>query len=172
MKKIYSTFILACIAFMFIAAGCSGDKKPVSEKQESIKEKKPTKLNTREAYENKIAELGISIYKGSEFVEVKKSNTWGGNVIVYNLSVDKEGGVFSTYKESYEKLRSYYTDEFKNKLKPNGWKESIMSGEDKIIYMKPIKIGEQEVFVVSISHPGMSSMVKVQRISFFYGISR
>jgi hypothetical protein len=141
-----------------IFIGCSDagksaqEKKPVVEKVEA----QPVSAAEQEAFRQKISELGIRMYKGVTFVEVrKKSKDSPLLVAVYEVPAQRQN--------DYDKVKSYYTTGLKQALVPKGWAEGKAS-DNVILYRKGF-----EIFYAEFSRIIIPPDTKKIRVDFQYG---
>ncbi|MCK4980426.1 MAG: hypothetical protein KAS62_08520, partial [Candidatus Delongbacteria bacterium] len=104
-------------------------------------------LNTQEGYEKVIKDLGITIFDGAIFGEVRKSDFYGNNIIEYSLPVG-EGLPFANAKQAEDSLISFYKGQLKATLIPNGWMVSRGGDDNRMMYIKTGK--KVKMFTVSI----------------------
>ena len=97
--------------------------------------------------EKVIKDLGITIFDGAIFGEVRKSDFYGNNIIEYSLPVG-EGLPFANAKQAEDSLISFYKGQLKATLIPNGWMVSRGGDDNRMMYIKTGK--KVKMFTVSI----------------------
>ncbi|MDA3885043.1 MAG: hypothetical protein PF638_05555 [Candidatus Delongbacteria bacterium] len=135
-RKLFSILI---VVVLYISLTSCGENKET--KNDTAKEmKKDTvvniNLNTQEGYVKIIKDLGITIFDGAIFNEVRKSDFYGNNIIEYSLPVG-EGLLFSNAKLAEDSLISFYKNELETILIPKGWMRSQGGDKNKMMYIKP-----------------------------------
>lgn len=138
--------------------GCSDagknaqEKKPVVEKVEVL----PVSAADQEAFKKKLAGLGIPMYKGANFVEVKKKSKDSPLLAaVYEVPAKRE--------KDYDKVKSYYTAGLKKALVPKGWSAG-KAADNVILYRKGF-----EIFFVEFSRIIIPPDTMKIRVAFQYG---
>ncbi|MDA3838012.1 MAG: hypothetical protein PF574_03410 [Candidatus Delongbacteria bacterium] len=162
--KLFS--ILIVVVLLSALLSCDG-KEAKNEPSKEIKKETTSNvdLNTQEGYEKIIKDLGITIFEGAVFSEVRKSEFYGNNIIEYWMPVS-DGLLFSNAKQAEDSLISYYNNEFETILIPKGWMRSQGSSLNRIMY---IKTGEKvKMFTVSIFSTLGDDLTKPKRFLFNY----
>jgi hypothetical protein len=151
---VFAVLLLGIIAI----TGCSdgwksaGEQKAPARKQEAL----PPGPAEQEAFKKKIAELGVPVYKGATFVEVKRKATDSPLLsAVYELS--------PAHEKDYGDVKSFYSAGLKKALGSKGWTAS-QSADNVILYRKGF-----EIFYVELSRVIVSPDTNKIRIALHYG---
>ena len=165
-----SAKLLSLIIVMFsitLLVSCGENKEIKNDQTKEVKKDTVAKidLNTQEGYEKVIKDLGITIFDGAVFGEVKKSNFYDGNIIEYSLPVG-EGMLFANAKQAEDSLISFYNKAFETILIPNGWKKSMGADDSRIMYVKTGK--KIKMFTVSVFTTFNDDLDKPKKFLFNY----
>ena len=153
--KILTLFIILMIGTIH---GCSDSRKGAQEKKPVVEkvEVPPVSAADQEAFRKKLAGLGIPMYKGAKFIEVKrKSKDSPLLVAVYEVPAQRE--------KDYNKVKSYYAAGLKKALTPKGWAEG-KAADNVILYRKGF-----EIFFVEFSRIIIPPDTMKIRVAFQYG---
>ena len=163
-KLLSSSVIILSIALLL---SCGENKEIKNDPTKEIKKETVAKidLNTQEGYENVIKGLGITIFDGAVFKEVKKSDFYGNNIIEYSLPVG-EGSLFKNAKQAEDSLLSFYKGQLEAVLIPNGWMVSRGGDQNRMMYIKTGK--RVKMFTVSIFPTFKSDMDQPKKFLFNY----
>jgi len=115
--QLTALFAVLFAVSLLVLGGCSGGDGP--------QEKRPP-IRTSEALEKRLAQLDVSILEDAEFVEV--TPTARGFRFRYEMPFEGQ--------DTYERVQSYYRDEFGSVLVRKGWKEPPMSTHLRMIFTK------------------------------------
>lgn len=155
----YIQILTVFIVLMFgTVIGCSDSRKGAQEKKPVVRQEEiqPVNAKDQEAFRKKLAGLGIPIYKGATFVEVKKRSKDSPLLVAeYEVPVQREN--------DYDKVKSYYTAGIKKALVPKGWVAG-KAADNVILYRKGF-----EIFYVEFSRVIIPPDTKKIRIAFQYG---
>jgi hypothetical protein len=153
--QIWTLFIILMFG---MSIGCtdarkgSQEKKPVAQQEEA----RPLSAADQKKFREKITGLGIPMYKGAEFVEVKrKAKNSPLFAVVYEIP--------NKHQSDFEKVRAFYAAGLKKALVPKGWAEGKGAGHV-ILYRKGF-----EIFYVEISRILIPPDTKKIRLAFHYG---
>ena len=165
-----SVKLLSLIIVMFsivLLVSCGENKEIKSDQTKEVKKDTVVKidLNTQEGYEKVIKDLGITIFDGAVFKEVKKSNFYDGNIIEYSLPVG-DSLLFTNAKLAEDSLISFYKAQFETILIPNGWMKSQGGDRNRMMYIKTGK--KVKMFTVSIFPTFKSDMDQPKKFLFNY----
>jgi hypothetical protein len=155
--KFLSAFMVLIFGVMFLA-GCPDAPKSEQEKKPAARQEEvqPVSAADQEAFKQKIAKLGIPIYKGATFVEVKKKSKDSTLLVaVYEVPAQRE--------KDYDKVKSYYAAGLQKALVPKGWAAG-KAADNVILYRKGF-----EIFYVEFSRIIIPPDTKKIRIAFQYG---
>jgi len=119
---------------LVLMCSCSGGDAP--------EENRPP-IRTAEALEKRLAELDVAILEDSEFVNVTPISR--GFRFRYEMPFEGQ--------DTYNRVQSYYRDEFGRVLKKHGWKEPVMSTDLRMIFTKG-----GETITVENTMPGASAV--------------
>lgn len=153
--QIWTLFIVLLLGTI---NGCSDVRKGAQEKKPVVQQEKvqPVSNADQDAFRQKIAKLGIPMYKGATFVEVKKKAEDSPLLVaVYEVSTQREN--------DYDKVRSYYAAGLKKALVPKGWAEG-KAADNIILYRKGF-----EIFYAEFSRIIIPPDTKKIRVAFQYG---
>lgn len=157
MIKIPTAFMIF-ISGVLLFAGCSDSRKGVQEKKPVVEKvyAQPVSPVDQEAFRQKIAKLGIPMYKGANFVEIKrKAKDSPLLVAVYEVPAQREN--------DYDKVKSYYTTGLKKALVSKGW--TAGNAADNIILYR----NGFEIFYVEFTRIVIPPDTKKIRVAFQYG---
>jgi hypothetical protein len=152
------TFFMVTVCCSLLLFGCANDRKPAQEKKPVVmqEETHPVSAADQEAFRKKLAGLGIPLYKGAKFVEVKKKAKDSPLLVaLYEISGRREN--------DFDKVKSYYAVGLKKALLPKGWVEA-QAGDNVILYRKGF-----EIFFVEFSRVIVPPDTKKIRVAFQYG---
>jgi hypothetical protein len=159
MQRKYIQFLTLFIILLFgIIIGCTDAQKGAQEKKPAVRQKEvqPISATDQEAFKQKIAKLGIRMYKGAKFVEVKRKAKGSPLLVaVYEVPAKRE--------KEYDKVKAYYAANLKKTLVPKGWAEGT-AANNIILYRKGF-----EIFYVEFALVIIPPDTKKIRVSFHYG---
>jgi hypothetical protein len=150
--------ILFVIILFGIIIGCSDSRKDAQKKKQVVQQEaaQPVSAADQEAFRQKIAKLGIPIYKGATFVEVRKKFKDSPMLVaVYEVPAKRES--------DYEKIKSYYAAGLRKALVPKGWVEGKAAG-NVILYRRGF-----EIFFAEFSRVVIPPDTKKIRVALQYG---
>jgi len=110
----------------------------------------------QEAFKKKLADLGVPMYKGATFVEVKRKAK-DSPMLVSVYEVPAPG------KNDYDKVKAFYSAGLKKALVPKGW-AAAPAAENVILYRKGF-----EIFYTEFSQLIIPPDTKKILVSFSYG---
>ena len=151
---------LFLILVLFVSLISCGGKETAEGQTKEVKIDKP-----RQDYEKVLKDLGIPIYDGAVYCEVKISEHYGNNVIEYSLPIG-EGTAFKNAKQAEIKLINFYEIQLEKILIPKGWMRSSGADRNRMMYIKPGK--EMKMFSVSISPTFKNNIDKPKKFLFNY----
>lgn len=165
MKHRYLVLLLIVSILLLSLSSCGGKKRSDSNQQKEVKKvvKDKIDLTTQQGYEKVIKSLGITIFENSELKELKKSDFYGNEVIIYTIPVG-EGTPFANNKVAEDSLKLFYKAELETKLIPNGWKKSVGGDENRMMFIKTG--GKVKMFTVSI-FPTMAELDSAKKTYLF-----
>lgn len=155
-QALIRTFI---IFLMFgIIVGCSDGRKNAQEQKPVVQQEviQPVNAMDKEELRKKIVEIGIPMYKGMAFVEVKRKSK-GSPLLAAVYEVPAKG------EKDYDKVRSYYAAGLKKALVPKGWVEGKAT-DTIILYRKGF-----EIFFADFSRIIIPPDIMKIRVVFNYG---
>jgi len=138
--------------------GCSDAQKQAPEQKAAVlqQESPPVDAATQEAFRKKLSELGIPIYKGATFMEIKKKSKAGSLLAaVYEAPASRA--------HAYSEVISFYAAKLKKALVPKGW-ISAPAADNVILYRKDF-----EIFYVEFSQVIIPPDTKKIRVVFHFG---
>jgi hypothetical protein len=153
-KKCVNATVAIIAISLFFAIGCSRkqEQKPVASVQEA------PAVNAAEAaaFRKKLEGMGVPVYTGAVFVEVKRSAK--DSPLLYAVyETPDEGG------RSYNDVKAFYARKLRGKLVPQGWVVD-RSAENVIAYRKGF-----DIFYVELSRAIVIPDTRKIRISLYYG---
>ena len=162
--KLLSILVVAVIFTSLM--NCVG-KETKNATQKEFKKETITKVdfNTQEGYEKVIKDLGITIFDGAVFGEVRKSDFYGNNIVEYLLPVGKEF-LFANAKQAEDSLISFYKAQLDSILVPKGWMVSKGGDKNRMMYIKTGK--KVKMFTVSIFTTFEDNINKPKKFLFNY----
>jgi hypothetical protein len=149
--------VIISLLILFICAGsftaCSDSHKKEQQPPSVVQEQVPTVDEaTRQAFKSKLDALGIPVYKGAAFVDIKrKSKDSPLLYAVYDAAVS--GG------KTYEDVRSFYAGSLKKVLGAKGWTVN-RSRDNVILYRKGFEIFYVEL--VKVITPPAGEKVRIE----------
>jgi len=138
--------------------GCSDTGKGAQEKKPVMRQEdvQPVSAADQDAFRKKLSGMGIPMYKGVTFVEVrKKSKDSPLLAAIYEVPVQREN--------DYDKVKSYYATGLKRALVPKGWAAG-KAADNVILYRKGFEIFYAEFSRIIIPPDTMKI-----RVAFQYG---
>ena len=160
--------VLAVMISISLLMSC-GEKETKIDKPNDVKKETAAKidLNTQEGYEAIIKDIGITIFDGAVYNEVRNSDFYGNNIIEYSLPVGVgEGFLFANAKQAEDSLLSFYNSQLETILIPKGWMVSRGSNKNRMMYIKTGK--KVKMFTVSIFTTFKADIDKPKKFLFNY----
>jgi hypothetical protein len=159
MKRQSVQILTLFIILMFgVTIGCTDDRKNAQEKKPVAQQEEVRSLSAadQKKFRGKITGLGIPMYKGAEFVEVKrKAKNSPLFAVIYEIPAQGQ--------RDYQKVRAYYAAGLKKALVPKGWAEGKGAGHI-ILYRKGF-----EIFFAEFSRIIIPPDKEKIRVAFHFG---